>query len=174
MSFRSVCEAWQNDPLFRSFYTQSLRRCPFEGYRWEMPAITERTADRVYEFVLINSPGFCKRSTDPRTFAKQFRDADGETVIAFANLSGDAMMIVPTPEAEMDAYGHLSAFIRKAPGEQVDRLWQVVGQTVLARVAAKPDRAIWLNTAGGGVAWLHVRLDSRPKYYHYDPFKRAV
>ncbi|MGI9175867.1 MAG: DUF6940 family protein [Rhodothermales bacterium] len=24
---------------------------------------------------------------------------------------------------------------------------------------------MWLSTAGGGVSWLHVRLDSRPKYY---------
>ena len=174
MSFRSVCAAWQNDPSFRSFYTQMLKGCPFEGYRWEMPAITELTADRIYEFVLVNSPGFCKRTTDSRTFGKRFRDADGETVIAFANLSGDAMMVVPTPnvpDADMEAYGHLAAFVRRAPSDQVDRMWQVIGETTLTRIAENPDRPIWLNTAGGGVAWLHVRLDSRPKYYHYAPFK---
>ncbi len=32
---------------------------------------------------------------------------------------------------------------------------------------------LWLSTAGGGVAWLHVRLDSRPKYYGYSPYKTA-
>ena len=26
------------------------------------------------------------------------------------------------------------------------------------------DRPLWLSTAGDGVAWLHVRLDQRPKY----------
>jgi hypothetical protein len=26
-------------------------------------------------------------------------------------------------------------------------------------------RAVWLNTEGTGVSWLHVRVDSRPKYY---------
>jgi len=29
----------------------------------------------------------------------------------------------------------------------------------------------WLSTAGGGVAWLHVRLDTRPKYYRYNPYR---
>ncbi len=33
------------------------------------------------------------------------------------------------------------------------------------------DRPIWLSTAGGGVAWLHVRLDSTPKYYGYAPYR---
>ncbi len=32
------------------------------------------------------------------------------------------------------------------------------------------DRPTWLSTAGHGVAWLHVRLDTRPKYYRYTPY----
>jgi hypothetical protein len=38
------------------------------------------------------------------------------------------------------------------------------------RVSAKP---VWLSTAGGGVAWLHVRLDDRPKYYAHAPYRRV-
>ena len=33
------------------------------------------------------------------------------------------------------------------------------------------DRAVWLSTAGAGVPALHMRLDDRPKYYHYDPYR---
>ena len=33
---------------------------------------------------------------------------------------------------------------------------------------------VWLSTAGGGVAWLHVRLDDRPKYYSYAPYKNVM
>ena len=33
--------------------------------------------------------------------------------------------------------------------------------------AAKP---VWLSTSGMGVAWLHFRLDQRPKYYTYRAF----
>jgi len=169
MRFESVCDAWQHDASFRNFHQQVLADCPFEGYRWETPPLTNQTAKSIYEFVLVNAPRFCQRRTDQRTFAKQFGDAGNETVIVFPNLSGDATMIVPTPETSIEAYGHLAAFIRSAPNEQVDRFWQIVGQTVSEKISTTP---IWLNTAGGGVAWLHLRLDSRPKYYHYAPYKK--
>jgi len=66
------------------------------------------------------------------------------------------------------AYGHLAAFVREAPPEQVDALFATVGRTLLDRVAPSP---LWLNTAGLGVPWLHVRLDSRPKYYGHAPYR---
>jgi hypothetical protein len=37
------------------------------------------------------------------------------------------------------------------------------------RLGARP---IWLNTAGAGVPWFHVRLDKRPKYYGVDPYRQ--
>ena len=39
------------------------------------------------------------------------------------------------------------------------------------RLSAKP---VWLSTAGAGVSWLHVRLDDRPKYYGYAPYREAA
>jgi hypothetical protein len=33
------------------------------------------------------------------------------------------------------------------------------------------NKPVWLSTAGAGVAWLHIRLDDRPKYYGYTPFR---
>ena len=34
------------------------------------------------------------------------------------------------------------------------------------------DVPVWTSTSGLGVYWLHVRLDSRPKYYQHQPFKK--
>ena len=31
----------------------------------------------------------------------------------------------------------------------------------------------WLSTAGMGVSWLHVRLDSQPKYYGFAAYWAA-
>jgi hypothetical protein len=31
----------------------------------------------------------------------------------------------------------------------------------------------WISTAGDGVAWLHGRVDRRPKYYRYAPYRAA-
>jgi len=36
------------------------------------------------------------------------------------------------------------------------------------------ERRLWISTAGGGVAWLHVRLDSSPKYYGFRPYAVAA
>ena len=39
-------------------------------------------------------------------------------------------------------------------------------------VAARlSDRPLWLSTSGAGVAWLHVRLDDRPKYIQHAPYR---
>jgi hypothetical protein len=53
----------------------------------------------------------------------------------------------------------------------VHALWQCVAETALARLSAAP---LWISTAGGGVAWLHVRVEGAPKYYAYRPYATAA
>jgi hypothetical protein len=31
---------------------------------------------------------------------------------------------------------------------------------------------LWVSTSGLAVPWLHLRLDARPKYYGFEPYKR--
>ena len=125
--------------------------------------------DRPFEFVLIASPGFATRATDKDTYSEYFVDDDDDFgVVTFPNLRGDSTLIVPSPRTAEDVYGHLAAFVRGAMKEQSDALWRVVGVTMKSLIG---DRPVWLSTAGGGVAWLHVRIDSRPKYYGYSPYR---
>ncbi len=98
----------------------------------------------------------------------QFNGHRAPEVLAFPNLGNDAFLVVPCPGTPLSAYAHLGAFVRSAPEEQRDRLWQRVGESLDTHLGTAP---IWLNTAGAGVAWLHVRLDSRPKYYCYAPYR---
>jgi hypothetical protein len=65
----------------------------------------------------------------------------------------------------------MAAFIRDAPEAQKHELWQAVGAAMAARLDARP---VWLSTAGMGVSWLHIRLDSRPKYYGFAPYREAA
>jgi hypothetical protein len=115
---------------------------------------------------LLDSPEPARRP-DPHAFAKHFPGAQAG-VATFANLGGDALMVVPCPVAEPSAYGHLAAFVRLAPEVQRHALWQSVGEAMARRVGAKP---VWLSTAGAGVSWLHVRLDDRPKYYGFAAYR---
>ena len=62
----------------------------------------------------------------------------------------------------------LLLLLEKPQNHQKHSLWQEVGRVMQQKLTAKP---IWLNTAGAGVPWLHIRLDSQPKYYEYKSYK---
>jgi len=80
-------------------------------------------------------------------------------------------MVVPCPKGPIAAYGHIGAFVRQAPEPQRHALWELVGAAMQRRLGTKP---VWLSTAGAGVSWLHMRLDDRPKYYGYAPYRSAA
>ncbi|MBL8794435.1 MAG: hypothetical protein JNM56_11055 [Planctomycetia bacterium] len=166
-AFADVIHAWRHDADFRWQFNGWLAEVPFSAYRWETPPATATTTARPFEFVVLDSPGLA-RQPEPEAFAEQFRAAPGVDVIQFANLGGDAILIVPCPQAAPSAYGHLAAFVREAPEAQRHALWQRVGAALARRVGERP---VWLSTAGAGVSWLHVRLDDRPKYYGYRPYR---
>jgi hypothetical protein len=133
--------------------------------------VTTATAGREFEFVLLDAPGL-DRAPEPQAFSEQFRSAGKEPLaVAFPNLGNDAVLVVPCPAGPPAAYGHLATFIRHAPEAQVHEFWRVVAEAMEARLGLAP---IWLSTAGLGVSWLHVRLDSRPKYYGFAPYRDAV
>lgn len=163
----NVLEAWRSDDEFCTWFNDVLAAIPLHAFRWETPGISEVTANRPFEFVVLDSPGL-DRAPDPEVFAQHFDREPGQDVLTFANLGGDAIMVVPRPVGPASAYGHLGAFVRNAPVSQRVALWRAVGDAVLRRLGSRP---VWLSTAGAGVSWLHVRLDDRPKYYGFAPFR---
>lgn len=167
LRYSEVIDLWERNGEFRSFFLALLSAVPFAAFRWETPPVTEASADRPFEFVVLDSPQLATRS-DPRAFAAQLANvaAEGEVAV-FSNLGNDATLIVPLAAGPTEAYGHLAAFARGAPPRQQHAFWQRVGQTMNEQLF---DAPIWLNTAGAGVPWLHVRLDSKPKYYGHAPY----
>jgi hypothetical protein len=160
LSYADVLRGWMDDGEFRSYFAGVLAEAPYSAYRWETPAVSGSTAGREFEFVLIDAPGL-ERAPEPRAFDAQLTRSS-EPVVAFANLGGDATLIVPRQMGDAAVYPHLAGVVRGAPRAQVDALLKLIGSTVTSRLNASPR---WLSTAGMGVAWLHVRIDSRPKYY---------
>jgi hypothetical protein len=122
-----------------------------------------------FEFVLVES-ALSQLRPDPSSFASHFSSSSSEDVLTFPNLGGDAILVVPRPLSDHRCYTHLAQFLRDAPSSQVDALWRGAGLAMQDRISSTP---IWLSTAGMGVSWLHLRLDSRPKYYRYEPYKAA-
>lgn len=161
-----VLDAMIGDAAFRRALTGALAGLPFKALRWETPVMTDATVGDVFEAVVLDSPSL-ERRQNPSAFADQFAAHD-EDVLTVPNLRGDAMLVIPRPLSDAKCYCHLASFLRGAPQAQADALWIAVALAVRERVGSKP---MWLSTAGGGVPWLHVRLDDRPKYYAHGPYR---
>ena len=169
LPYAAAIERWQQDDGFRDFWIALLADAPYDAYFWETPPIVRETASRDFEFVLADSPALAGPDANPAAFARQFGTADaGTDAVSFRNLGGDAILVAPCPGAPVGAYPHLAAFARTAPVARQHAFWRAVGAVVAGHLAAAP---LWLSTSGLGVAWLHVRLDSRPKYYTYRPYR---
>jgi hypothetical protein len=169
VSYAEVLKLWQKDEPFRTFFIDQLAAAPLSAYRFETPPITTATSGRDFEFVLLDSPPLAAAKANPTPFANQIKSAAAnEEVLAFTNLGKDATLVIPLPRGPQGAYCHLAAFVREAPESQKHALWQLVGRTLEEKIGAQPT---WLSTAGLGVFWLHVRLDNRPKYYGFAPYK---
>ena len=170
VSYAEAIEAWTGDEGFRSFFIGTLLDAPYNAYFWETPPITQQIATRPFEFVLVESPALADLIADPRPFAQHFDAVGAEVdVAAFRNLGGDAFLVAPTPRAPFEAYPHVAAFSRKAPLAQQHAFWRAVGTTMAEQLS---DRPLWLSTSGLGVAWLHARLDTWPKYYTFDAYRQ--
>lgn len=169
LAYDEVLRRWSDDDSFAALFCAALAAVPYAAFRWETPGITAASAARAFEFVVLDSPEIDRRP-DRQAFAEHFARAADAPVIEFATLGNDAVLVVPSPQADDRCYGHLGAFVRHAPAAQQAALWAAVGRAMRRRLGAKP---VWLSTAGAGVSWLHVRLDDRPKYYGHAPFRRT-
>src|SRR4051794_12314646 len=70
--YAEILEHWINDPAFRSFFVSLLANVPLPAFRWETPAITQSSARRLFEFVLLDSPELVT-TPDPNAFAQHFK-----------------------------------------------------------------------------------------------------
>ena len=170
MPFRRFFELLGTYGSFADWYTGELAAFDAEAFYWELPPLTSGTVDRDDEFVLIEAPILARFPPERAPFASYFDRAPERDVVVFPNLGGDAVMVVPCPRGPDEHYAHLAAFLRGASKQQIRSLWRRTADEMLRSIGERP---VWLSTAGGGVAWLHVRLDSRPKYYSHGPYRRA-
>lgn len=165
----------------------AIVRTSFAAVFWECIPVTQSTLSTTnFEFVVMDSPALAViQEADIGPFSEYFAQAERSAAadpksspklaISFPNLGGDSTLVVPCPlptAAGPLTTAHIAPFLRKAPTDRVIALWKTVGESmleVLHRLAPAEKR--WLSTCGTGVSWLHVRIDSVPKYYTYTPYR---
>jgi hypothetical protein len=176
VSFQEAISLWSADSpdgnVFRLFTSLAIASAKFQAFRFETPPLKISCMDRPFEFAIIDSPGL-DRVENPRPFLEQFETGQSTkpSTVTFSNLTNSAVLIAPTPTDVKDVnHCHLGSYLRTADQAAGMDLWKATGIALQNRLSDKP---VWLNTAGGGVAWLHIRLDDQPKYYRHSAYKIA-
>lgn len=167
ISFDDATRLLRENREFQLWLSRELGSAPMSAFYWETPPVTAHTMVKPFEYVVIDAPVLARRQPDRESFAARFRQTSGQ-VARFHNLGGDAILVTPVPVGENDDYAHLGSFLRSAPEEQICAIWRALFDTVTEMLSDSP---IWISTSGLGIAWLHFRLDSVPKYYNHAPYR---
>ena len=173
LTFAEVMAGWCDSADFRAFFIAELAATPFPAYFWEMPPIRRKQTDSGYEYVAIRSDILAGLPANSHAFESKFgAGCSARPIASFRNIGGDALLVAPRPIGKRGSYGHLAAFVRTAPEDQRHELLRTLGRALrhTLRICAG---GLWTSTSGLGVPWLHLRLDSIPKYYNHRPFADA-
>lgn len=183
MMWDEALTLWESDTVFADFYAVLVAKCPFPNFFWECPPLTAATAPRIpFEFVCVIASPF--KAADPSEFASQIDYAarSGSAAAAFASRDGDAVLVAPVGGANRHvsscgalvydaSCGSIGDFIRGAPREAAAVLWRCVGSALHEVLQRRGENPTWVSTAGKDVPWVHVRLDTSPKYYTWALYK---
>lgn len=161
----TVLHLFESDTAFVDAWCEVLSNSSFDAYCWECPPLRAGSLSQPFQCVLVESPLLSRARPDPAPFAEHFRT--NQPVAVFSSLGKDATLIAPCPRPSGN-FAHLRSFLRTADTAQMRAFWRQVGSSARAVIGREP---VWLSTAGLGVSWLHVRLDTRPKYYRYPAYR---
>ena len=153
------------------------RNASRKSFLWELPPVSLATAGSAsFCFVTLNAPHLDRASADGSPFDHFIGKRCNLAAATFSNLGGDALLVAPCHQHRWSvseaSYSHLAAFVSGAPAAIRHGFWRAVGAALLRTLhERRADAPTWLNTEGSGVAWVHVRLDSTPKYIKHEPFR---
>src|SRR5699024_4996981 len=126
ITYRQFLKLLGSSKPFRSFYNQLLAASPFEAFLWENKPVSQNSLDQLYECNLISSPFLADQEPDMHACRPHYKSR--KNVDSLPNLGRDAHMITPCPRNVPVTYTHIGHFVRNAPSEQIDQLWQLTAR----------------------------------------------
>lgn len=167
LTWKDVLHLWQNDDAWTTQFCETLSKVQYPDFFWEATPLKQgkQSLDLPFECVLLDARGqLVSKSADASQFGSYFT-ACSSGVTVFPNLRGDATLVVPCPSKDNDKHQTLSTFLRNGDRVQHLSVWKRVAEAIMSQLSKQPKSPLWVITDGSGVPWLHVRLDSTPKYF---------
>mmetsp|Transcript_15442 Transcript_15442/g.29135 ORF Transcript_15442/g.29135 Transcript_15442/m.29135 type:complete len:259 (+) Transcript_15442:166-942(+) len=159
----------------------------YPAFFFETKGVSPKTLTKHFEFVLVKSKQLERfvqdRGHDFDVFANYVNgeksgasgSIDVSSSVSFFNLGGTSKLIAPKAvQQSRYIYSHFGMFLRNAPDQEIVEFWRLVGKeyrkSLDESMMTGGSKSLWLSTSGTGVAWLHMRIDDRPKYYTFGRF----
>jgi hypothetical protein len=133
-------------------------RSKFKQYRIIFPPVNESSLQKPFSYYFIPIFAVAKR-TDTETFRNILeKDKSNRNFVVFKNLSKTSLLFSPKiiPGTDIITYRYISDFMEYATIKQITDIWTAVGHVALE---LSKKTTIFINTHGGGVAFLHIRID---------------
>ncbi len=170
VSFQTFFRGLVEEKNYCLHWNQVMASVPLDAFFWELPALDQGCLGRAFECMVMDAP-LLNRPANPAAFVGQFSKCSA-CVTRFRNLGRDAHLVVPAPgPGKVQEFSHLAEFCRNADEGTAVAFWKLSGDTVLQEIG---ESTKWVSTSGAGVPWLHLRIDSYPKYYVYRPYRTAI
>jgi hypothetical protein len=102
---------------------------------------------------------------DYTPFNQHILNTKNKDAVSFFNISGDTILVVPIPRKNK-FYTTMKEFINFASESQQIGFWQLVAEQIELCFLTSDIDKLYISTHGLGVNYFHLRICTKPKYYH--------
>jgi hypothetical protein len=154
MQWTDVLSLWKNGEL------GPLNEAPDRPFMWFTTPVSVKMNNPYHQIFVVDEK--LDVTGNHQAFNEHLRASNNKNAIAFPSISGNALLVVPTPKPGHD-YASLWHFLRKAPVTQKREFLKTLA--IHIQIMLEKGNTVFVNTHGKGVPYLHVRLDKTPVYY---------
>ena len=138
-----------------------------KSFFWETSPINNKMNNE-FDEKFIESDILNKMKQNYLSFEDKIKKTNNKNVLSFYNLSKTSKLVIPYPK-KGKKFTTLKQFMDNASLKQQKLFWKKVVSSIKSMLK-KYDK-VWISTHGTGVPYLHVRIDTYPKYYLTKKFR---
>lgn len=157
-------DTWKNKILkWRNNYIQKYPKHLNKRFFYETSVCDKYMSTICREFFIESDELNSIQIQDYTPFIEQIKKSTNRYVTSFYNISGDTLLIIPMPQYNKN-FITIKDFIDTASIEQQIEFWKFVSYEL--EKFLQINNQVYVSTHGLGVSYFHLRLCTKPKYYH--------